>query len=240
MTWAFIAFTPIKQIIPGYPNISEQRKLAFEAKNNLNWIAPQESKLNREHIYYKNLQTILLDSLINDSTSTTKVDSTILLSQDFSTSEKDSILRKKVEEQEKYLINNPDLSKNTKDDLKGVLFFSPIRGSVSDSINVKEGHFGIDIIAPKDESVKSTLSGAVIFTDWTPDNGNVIYIQHNYNLVSVYKHNSVLLKKVGDFVKTGEPIAIIGNSGRLSTGPHLHLELWHKGIPLNPLDYINF
>ena len=238
-TWAFIAFTPIKQIIPGYPDISKQKKLAYDTKNNLDWINKKKAQLDREHIYYRNLQIILSDSIVNDSIALANIDSTILLAQDFSTSEKDSILRNKIEEQEKYLINNPASTKNTREDLKGVLFFSPIRGSVSDSMNVKKGHFGIDIIAPKDETVKSILAGAVIFTDWTPDNGNVMYIQHNYNLVSVYKHNSILLKKVGEFVKTGEPIAVIGNSGRLSTGPHLHLELWHKGIPLNPLDYIN-
>ena len=196
--------------------------------------------MDREHIYYKNLQTILSDSIINDSISQSKIDSSISLTQDFSVSKKDSILRDKIEEQEKYLIKLANSTKITSNDLKGVLFFAPINGTISDSINIIEGHFGIDIIAPKGEDVKSTLSGTVIYTDWTPDNGNVIHIQHHHNLVSVYKHNSILLKKVGDFVKTGEPIAIIGNSGKLSSGPHLHLELWHIGTPLNPLNYINF
>ena len=240
LTWAFIAFTPIRQSIPGYPNISKQKQQTFDAKNNLNWIKEQKSKLDREHIYYKNLQTILSDSIINDSIYQSKIDSSISLTQDFSISKKDSILRNKIEEQEKYLINSVNNSNNTQDDLKGVLFFSPINGSISDSINIKKGHFGIDIIAPKDEAVKATLSGVIIFTDWTPNNGNVIHVQHHHNLVSVYKHNSILLKKVGDFVKTGEPIAIIGSSGKLSSGPHLHLELWHKGVPLNPLHYISF
>lgn len=240
ITWVTIAFTPIKQTIPGYPNISKQKQQAFDAKNNLNWIAQQESKLNKEHIYYKNLQTILSDSIINDSLSKPKTDSSILLTQDFSISKKDSILREKIKEQEKYLIKTASTTNKTNNDLKGVLFFTPIKGTISDTINFKEGHFGIDIIAPKDEAVKTTLKGTVIFTDWTPNNGNVIHIQHSHNLVSVYKHNSILLKKVGDIVKTGEPIAIIGNSGKLSTGPHLHLELWHKGVPLNPLKYIIF
>lgn len=239
ITWAVIAFTPLKQAIPGYPNISKQKQQAFIAKNNLNWIQNHNSKLDKEHIYYKNLQTILLDSIINDSLSMGKVDSSLSLVQDFSKSKEDSVLRNKIEEQEKYLINNTNSSEETKNDLKGVLFFSPINGTVSDSLNIRLGHFGINIKAKKDDAVKSTLNGTVIFTDWTPNNGNVIHIQHNHNLVSVYKYNSVLLKKVGEFVKTGEPIAIVGNAGDVSAGASLYLELWHRGVPLNPFNYIN-
>ncbi len=241
ITWASIAYTPIKQTIPGYPNISKQKKLTYLDKQNIAWIEQQKAKLNREHLFYRNLEIILSDSIIKDSIAfTNDSDTNIYPLQDFSTSIKDSILRQKIEEQEKYLVNINENSSAVKDDLKGVLFFPPINGTITDSMDVKKGHYGVDIIAPKDEPVKSILSGTVIFTDWTPNNGNVIHIQHNRNLVSVYKHNSVLLKKVGDIVKTGDPIAIIGNSGKLSTGPHLHLELWHKGTPLNPLTYILF
>lgn len=240
-TWAVIAYSPIKQTIPGYPNISKQKQLAYLDKKNLSWIEQQKTKLNREHLYYKNLQLILSDSIIESTVDYAAVtDTNSYPTQNFSTSVKDSILRQKIEEQEKYLVNiNQENNSNT-NELKGVLFFPPINGTITDSMNVKKGHFGVDIIAPKDEPVKSTLNGTVIFTDWTPNNGNVIHVQHSRNLISVYKHNSVLLKKIGDIVKTGDPIAIIGNSGKLSTGPHLHLELWHKGAPLNPLDYILF
>lgn len=239
-TWLIIAFTPIKQAIPGYPNINKQKALAYKNKNNEEWLAANKEKLNQEHIYYKNLKTILSDSVV--ATTNNQIEDTVNSinhSQNFNITKNDSLLRQKVDEKEKYLIQSNN-NKQTNNDLKGILFFPPLNGSISDSINIKGGHYGVDIIAPKDEPVKATLNGTVIFTDWTPDNGNVIHIQHANNLVSVYKHNSVLLKKIGDYVKTGEPIAIIGNSGKLSTGPHLHFELWHNGVALNPIHYILF
>ena len=159
---------------------------------------------------------------------------------DFSTSEKDSLLRVKIDLREKYELHNKEGSLSQNDDMKGVFFFTPINGSVSGSFDLKEGHFGVDVVAPKDEAVMATLDGTVVFNTWTPEEGHVIYLQHNYNLISVYKHNAFVLMKVGEFVEAGEPIAIIGNSGRLSTGPHLHFELWHKGTALNPEDYMRF
>lgn len=240
ITWVIIAFTPIKQTIPGYPNISHQKALAYQNLSNKEWLSKNQEKLNQEHIYYKNLKTILSDSVIaDDNIITTDSNSLQTQRQDFSISENDSLLRQKIDEKEKYLIQVKNTNQKS-NDLKGILFFPPLNGVISDSINIKGGHFGVDIIAPKDEPVKATLNGTVIFTDWTPDNGNVIHIQHANNLVSVYKHNSVLLKKIGEHVKTGEPIAIIGNSGKLSNGPHLHFELWHNGIALNPINYIFF
>jgi len=240
-TWAIIAYTPIKQLIPGYPDIATQKRLAYYDKQNIEWIETQKEKLNKEYLYYKNLQLILSDSIISDSSSlVSKEDSIKYANLDFTVSKEDSMLRAKIEEQEKYLVGQKSKSEDGYDNLKGLLFFPPINGTVSDSMDVNTGHFGIDIIAPNNEAVKATLGGTVIFTDWTPNNGNVIHVQHKHNLVSVYKHNAVLLKKVGDVVKTGEPIAIIGNSGKLSTGPHLHLEIWYKGIPLDPLNHIVF
>ena len=106
--------------------------------------------------------------------------------------------------------------------------------------NLKNGHFGIDIIASNNEAVKAVLNGTIVFSDWSPEYGHVIQIQHAQNLVSIYKHNSFLLKKVGDLVKAGDAIAIVGNSGELSTGPHLHFEMWHNGIPLDPEKFVVF
>jgi len=240
ITWAIIAYTPVRQNIPGYPSITRQKELAFADKKNIAWITEQQEKLNKEYIYYKNLQLILTDSIVNSEVSVSNSDTNNYSNFHFEASKEDSILRLKIEEQEKYKITQKNSSSAKYESLKGLLFFPPINGSVSDSIDTKKGHFGIDIIAPKDEAVKSTLGGTVIYTDWTPDNGNIIHIQHNHSLISIYKHNSVLLKKVGDIVKTGEPIAIIGNSGKLSSGPHLHLEIWHKGIPIDPLKHIIF
>jgi len=119
-------------------------------------------------------------------------------------------------------------------------FLSPLTGVMSDSFNVQRNHFGVDIVAKHKEVVKSIQQGTVIFSGWTPEGGHTIVVQHPDNFISVYKHNSVLLKKTGTFVQAGSPIALVGNTGELSSGPHLHFELWDKGLAVNPNQYINF
>ena len=119
-------------------------------------------------------------------------------------------------------------------------FYKPITGIVSQKFNVKDKHYGIDVVSKKNETIKAALSGKIIVANWTLDEGNVIGIQHQDNLISFYKHNSVLLKRKGDLVKSREVIAIVGNSGELSSGPHLHFEIWQNGTPLNPSDVISF
>jgi len=116
----------------------------------------------------------------------------------------------------------------------------PISGPISANFMPDKAHYGVDVIAPKNTPVKAVMDGFVISSDWTIDTGNTIGIQHADGYVSFYKHNSSLLKKSGSSVKAGEAIAIIGNTGRLTDGPHLHFELWHNGKPINPVDYINF
>lgn len=119
-------------------------------------------------------------------------------------------------------------------------FFPPVEGIVVKDFDKEFNHFGIDVVADEGTAIKSVLDGKVIFTGWTLDDGHIISIQHRNNLISIYKHNSVLLKKVGTFVRAGDVIAIIGNSGDLSFGPHLHFEMWHDMIPVNPSQYIIF
>ena len=120
------------------------------------------------------------------------------------------------------------------------MFFSPIKGVVTSKFDRKKNHFGTDIVAKKDEPIKCVYDGVVVISHWTSETGYVIGIQHENNYFSLYKHNSVLLKEEGDRVNSGEVIAIIGNSGEFSSGPHLHFELWHKGTPINPENYILF
>ena len=124
--------------------------------------------------------------------------------------------------------------------LKDIYLFSPLNGIVSEQYNTGKEHYGVDVVAKKDAEIKSVTEGTVIFSSWTDDTGYVIGIQHKSNLVSVYKHCSVLLKKVGNFVRAGEIIAIIGNSGKFTSGPHLHFELWYKGNPVNPEGFVAF
>lgn len=126
-------------------------------------------------------------------------------------------------------------------ELQDIYFFQPIdNGIISDGFSPIKGHYGIDIVAKKDEPVKTVADGTVIFASWTRDTGYVIAVQHRSNLISVYKHNSDLLKNVGSFVSAGEIISIIGNTGELTSGPHLHLELWYNGNPLNPSEFLSY
>jgi murein DD-endopeptidase MepM/ murein hydrolase activator NlpD len=136
-----------------------------------------------------------------------------------------------------YLIGNPA---NNAMNIAKIYFFPPINGIITSGYNSKINHFGVDIVAKANEPIKAIADGTVIFSSWTYDTGYVIGIQHKNDLVSVYKHNSELLKKVGNFVQSGEVVAIIGNTGELTSGPHLHFEVWHQGNPMNPEDFINF
>lgn len=119
-------------------------------------------------------------------------------------------------------------------------FFPPTKGIITAKFNPSNAHFGVDIVAGEDEPVKAIAYGTVILSSWTLETGYVVGIQHSNELISFYKHNSVILKNVGDVVSGGEIISIIGNTGELTTGPHLHFELWYKGSPMNPQEFISF
>jgi murein DD-endopeptidase MepM/ murein hydrolase activator NlpD len=125
-------------------------------------------------------------------------------------------------------------------ELQETFFFSPITGFISDHFDAKKAHYGIDIVAKTNEAVKNVADGTIVFASWTQDAGYVIMVQHRGNLISVYKHNAELLKKVGTFVNAGEIISIVGNSGEMTDGPHLHFELWYNGNPLNPEEFVTF
>lgn len=153
----------------------------------------------------------------------------------------DDSLRRRVQRSSMNLpVRTPFILNMTNDrNLEDEYLIPPIRGSVRKSFSLIDSHFGVDIIAPKNSAVKCTLAGLVLESDWTLEGGNTIIVQHENNLISVYKHNSALLKKRGDQVKTGEAIAIIGNTGLHTDGPHVHFELWHDGKPINPQVYID-
>ncbi len=149
----------------------------------------------------------------------------------------DSQFRKDFEQSELSLIS---LTSGKYRELQETFFFSPITGFVSDHYDVKKGHFGIDIVAKTNEPVKCIADGTVLMASWTQDSGYVIAIQHRGNLISLYKHNAELLKKVGTFVTAGDIISIVGNSGEMTDGPHLHFELWYNGNSLNPEEFVTF
>ena len=147
-------------------------------------------------------------------------------------------MRVQIETEEKFNLFSNTNQKNNQ--IYNVLFFKPIEGIVTETFDAEKNHFGVDIVSKENELIKSTLDGVVMFANWTAETGNVIAVLHENNLISIYKHNSVLLKKDGDKVGAGDPIAIIGNSGKWSSGPHLHFELWYKGKAINPEQYILF
>lgn len=149
----------------------------------------------------------------------------------------DSAFRKEFEKSDLSLVSLTSVKYR---ELQETFFFSPLTGFISDRFDIKRGHHGVDVVAKANEAVKNVADGSVIFASWTQDAGYVIMIQHRGNLISVYKHNAELLKKVGTFVNAGEIISIVGNSGEMTDGPHLHFELWYNGNPLNPEDFVTF
>ncbi len=229
-----IAFTPLREFIPGYTDVN-LRKMGVE--NTLK-VDSLTNVLRQKEQYIVNINRIIQGEPISFNDSVV-VDTNI--NYQHITNQKipeDSLLRVMIESEEKY--NLFKSAGRTPGSLSSIIFFNPLKGIVTETFNAKKIHFGVDIVSPKDEAIKATLDGTVIFAEWTAETGYVIQIQHSNNLVSVYKHNSVLHKKQGDKVKAGDVIAIVGNTGELSSGPHLHFELWYNGIPLNPQEYVLF
>lgn len=234
-----IVFTPLRESIPGYTDVNLRKDLTYmvlradslerELRLNQKYLDNVKAILNGE-----DPNTIPIDTAAAESTTLAKKPN-ILNTQK---SVEDSLLRDYVEREDSYSL---DLSSNKRlSAVDRLFFFKPLDGTVTQSYNFSEEHYGIDIVAPKNEAVKAVLRGTVIFAEWTVETGYVIQIQHIDNLSSIYKHNSVLLKDVGDEVNAGEAIAIVGNTGEFSSGPHLHFELWQEGVSLDPAKYISF
>ncbi len=230
-----IAFTPLREFIPGYPSKDMRREIILNALK-LDSLA---NTIRIKDQYIENMNAIILGKGPAFSDSSSQAPGIADKNISFTKSAADSVFRKQIEKQEQFNFSSKSAQKN-EGSISDMHFFTPVKGLVSDDFNSQKNHFGIDIVANPNEVVKATLNGVVILSTWTVETGNVIQIQHDNNIISVYKHCASLLKKVGDNVKTGDAIAIIGNSGELSTGPHLHFEIWHNGKPINPRDYIVF
>ena len=227
-----IAFTPLRNYLPGYMN-SEVRELVV---NNALRVDSLQQLLNRQNMYIMNIQDIFSGKVKADTVAS--IDSlTMVRSEELmERTEAEEQFRKQYEENERYNLTTIDNAPA----VTGLIFFRPTRGMVSSEFNANQKHFGIDIAASPNESVLATLDGTVILATYTADTGYVIQVQHSQNLVSVYKHCGSLLKKVGDSVKAGEAIALVGNTGEKTTGPHLHFEIWNRGRALDPSKYIVF
>ncbi len=231
-----IALTPLREYIPGYTDVELRQnvmQLLFKTDSLENQLAVKDKYLERLRLI---MQGTPPDTVYNEQENKPVEDYSLV---NIEKSAEDSILRAYVESEDNSgltLLNNY----RNGSDISNFVFFAPLTGTVTNAFDMNQNHFGVDIVADENASVKATLEGTVIFSEWTAETGYVIHIQHPNNLVSIYKHNSVLLKNSGDFVRDGEVIAIIGNSGELTTGPHLHFELWFNGNPLNPEDYMLF
>jgi murein DD-endopeptidase MepM/ murein hydrolase activator NlpD len=231
ITTIVIAFTPLRELVPGYASSRLRREsidLALKADS-------LEASVRANEKYISGIQRILngevIDSVLTELQSSSDSIDDVILSNP---SSEDSAFRQWVEEENEFALdqNAPELDVPQ--------LFAPVDGMLTSSFNQGNGHYAVDIAAPKNTPIKSCYEGTVIYSDWSSENGHTILIQHESNLISAYKHNSAILKSVGDFVRSGEAIAIIGNSGENSTGPHLHFELWFDGYAINPEEYIKF
>ena len=233
---AVIVFTPLKRYIPGY---ADQRTKLNAYQATLKADSLQQALYARD-LYLDNLRNVLSGKAPADSATLFTPLSTTPSADDLRPSLQDSLLREQVRRDEAFSVSETGSKAIEGAGLSGILFFPPLRGVVTQTPDHREGHYGIDIVSAADEAVKACLDGTVVLASWTSDGGNVLQVQHAGDLVSVYKHNAVLLRKEGDRVKAGEAIAIVGNSGELTSGPHLHFELWHRGEPVDPQAYMVF
>lgn len=233
LTILLIAFTDLREFIPGYPD-GNMRQMIAENAIRVDSLEDEQAKRDR---FFSALQVVL-----NGGDSTTMHRTQNDTSRhgydtiQFHLSEQESAFRAEVEERERF-----NLALGIKEQNHDYYhFFPPVEGIVTRSFDEKSRHYGTDVVAKANAKVAAVLDGVIIFTDWTVKTGNVIQIQHANDLVSVYKHNSTLLKQQGDYVRAGEVIAVVGNTGEETSGPHLHFELWRAGNPLNPENFMKF
>ncbi len=232
-TTILIAFTPLKEYIPGYSSTALKKKatiLNYKTDSLENVIAINER-------YFESIKKVLhgeLSSLDFNKDSIVEAAKLDVRDIDLAPIKEDSLLREKVDKEDKYNLFESAISKAS------FILFPPANGTISSPYNAKEKHYAVDIVLAKNTPIKSTADGIVIFAEWTTKTGHVIIVEHSHGLISVYKHNASLTKEQGDLVKAGEVIAMSGNTGELSSGPHLHFELWSDGYPINPTNFIDF
>jgi murein DD-endopeptidase MepM/ murein hydrolase activator NlpD len=239
LTTILIAFTSLREYIPGYTDVELYEQL-YQLQSKTDSL---EDDSRQKSLYLENLRIILsgkdttiVSPLVEDTTeryssvNTNPTDQEAVFRQDYE-SRFSGGGEIRISGHEKGS-GRPDISSFS--------FFTPLRGIVTSKFNPSQKHYGVDIVSVQNEAIKATLDGVVTFTGWTLETGYTISIQHENDLISVYKHNSALLKDQGSSVKAGDPIAIIGSTGEQSTGPHLHFELWYNGVPVDPTTFIKF
>jgi murein DD-endopeptidase MepM/ murein hydrolase activator NlpD len=234
-TTSLIAFTNLREFIPGYPDVIMRKNILMNAIR----LDSLDHELELRDKYFYNINAIISGNIpvdLHSGQDTTKNYKSV----NFKISPEDSALRAEVEKEEKYNLTLGPVQTESSN-LAGLHFFPPVKGIISGRYDARTKHFATDIVIKPKSPVSAVLDGTVIFTGWTMETGFVIEIQHANNLVSLYKHNATLLKETGDLVRAGEAISVVGDSGELYTsGPHLHIEIWYKGSPLDPEKHIIF
>ena len=233
VTYVLIAFTTLREYIPGYSSTAFKKK-ATELSFKTDSIQHVILMNNR---YYSSIKKVLkgdISAVDFNKDSIIQAAKLEVSEVDLNPIKEDSLLREKVDKEDKYNLFESATSATN------FVLFPPANGTISESYNLKEKHYAVDIVVAKDTPIKSVADGTVIFAEWTASTGYVIIIEHSQGLISVYKHNATLTKIQGNLVKAGEVIATAGNTGNLSTGPHLHFELWNDGYPINPTNFIDF
>lgn len=233
-TILFIAYTPLREYIPGYSSTALKLKAT-----ELNMKTDSLQRVIDANVqYYNSLKRVLTGDVsmasFNKDSIIKAAEEEQLNEYNLSPSKEDSLLREKVAKEDKYSLFESATSKVS------FVLFPPVKGSISEDYSVEKKHFAVDVVVPEETPVKAVADGTVILSEWTTQTGYVMLIEHSEGLISVYKHNSALTKEQGDLVKSGEVIAISGNSGKLTTGPHLHFELWSNGYPIDPKTFIDF
>ncbi len=232
-TYMLIAFTSLREYIPGYSSTALKKKateLSFKT-DSLQQVIIMNDR------YYNSIKKVLKGDLSAGDFNKDSIIEAVKLEVsevDLTPTAEDSLLREKVDKEDKYNLFESATSATN------FVLFPPVNGTISEAYNLKEKHYAVDIVVAKDTPIKSAADGTVIFAEWTAETGYVMIIEHSHGLISVYKHNAALTKAQGDLVKAGEVIATAGNTGELSTGPHLHFELWNDGYPINPTNFIDF
>ncbi|HPT11840.1 MAG TPA: M23 family metallopeptidase [Bacteroidales bacterium] len=239
LIWCLIAYTRVREFIPNYPDVNMRRAIVMNAI----MLDSLEHEIEARDKYFEDLNSVIsgkqpVSKLTARDTAKSYSSVPVTRTKEQTRSEN------KIEKENKYSLDqsgNNSSRKEEKLSLTGIHFFPPVKGVISSNFDTRTRHFGIDLVTAPKAVVSSSLDGTVIMTGWTMETGFVIVIQHSNNLVSIYKHNSTILKEMGDRVNAGEAISIVGSSGELYTsGPHLHFELWYNGQPIDPSQYIFF
>ncbi|MGL2962639.1 M23 family metallopeptidase [Flavobacterium sp. RSB2_4_14] len=233
VTTYIIAFTPLREYIPGYAS-TKLKKDATELALKSDSLA---NALNKNEAYIASIKKVLTGDLDYAKFSKDSITSSELVTvseEDLKPSKADLKLREEVAREDKFNLFEKAKPKS------GIVLFPPIKGMVTEKFNPKLKHYAIDVAVAKNTPIKSILSGTVIFADWTPTTGNVVIIRHNNGFISAYKHAASLTVSQGDKVRSGEVIALAGSTGQESTGIHLHFELWKDGYPIDPTIFIDF